>query len=119
MTERRRHAGDHGPSPARTGVELEAPLAPADAGDRIRVAIRAGDILLATEQPRGLSARNIVGGTIRALSREGATVRLQVDVGVPIEVHVTPTASASLDLGPDKAVWLVIKTHSCHPLSAV
>jgi molybdate transport system ATP-binding protein len=102
-----------------TEVEFEAPLTTAAAGDRLRLAIRAGDILVATELPRGLSARNVIAGTIRSVSREGAIVRLQVDTGVPVEVHVTPSAAATLHLAPSRDVWLVVKTHSCHPVSAV
>jgi molybdate transport system ATP-binding protein len=100
-------------------VEFETPLTTFAAGERIRLAIRAGDILVATEPPRAVSARNVIAGTVRAIERLGATVRLQVDVGVTIEAHVTPSASAALDLGPGREVWLVIKTHSCHPVSAV
>ena len=100
-------------------IELETPLASFEPGARIRVAIRAGDILVATEPPRALSARNVIPGTIRTVSREGAIVRLEVAIGVRVEVHVTPTAVASLDLRPDRNVWLVVKTHSCHPVSAV
>src|SRR5205807_9917461 len=36
--------------------EIEVPLAHASPGDRGQIAIRAGDILLASERPRGLSA---------------------------------------------------------------
>ena len=102
-----------------TATDLETPLTSFDAGDRIRVAIRAGDILIATQRPHGLSARNVVPATICGLARQGATVRLEASIGVPVEVHVTPTASADLDLRPHGNVWLVIKTHSCHPVSAV
>jgi molybdate transport system ATP-binding protein len=105
---------------AGTDVELETPLASAAAGARVRIAVRAGDILVAAERPRGLSARNIIAGRIAALTRQGPTVRLHVDVGgVPIEAHVTPASSELLGLHPSTDVWLVIKTHSCHPVSAV
>ncbi|HJZ74589.1 MAG TPA: molybdenum ABC transporter ATP-binding protein [Vicinamibacterales bacterium] len=102
-----------------TATDLETPLTSFEAGDRIRVAIRAGDILIATAPPRGLSARNVLPGTIVGLARQSATVRVEVSIGAPVEVHVTPTASADLDLRPGCQVWLVIKTHSCHPVSAV
>jgi molybdate transport system ATP-binding protein len=104
---------------AGAAIDLETPLMSFAPGDRIRVAIRAGDILVATERPRGLSARNVVAGTIGTLSRQGAVVRLEVGIGVPIEVHVTPTATTTLDLRTGREVWLVIKTHSCHPVAAV
>ncbi len=44
--------------------EIEVPLGYAAAGDRVHVAIRAGDILLATSQPHDLSARNVIEGKI-------------------------------------------------------
>jgi molybdate transport system ATP-binding protein len=102
-----------------TAVDLETPLAADQEGDAVRIAIRAGDILIATERPRGLSARNVVPGTIASLSREGAIVRVHVNVGVLIEAHVTPIASEELGLAPGCKVWLVVKTHSCRPVSAV
>ena len=104
---------------AGTAVDLETPLADAGIGHPVRVAIRAGDILVATERPRGLSARNIVPGTIATLSRESGVVRAEISIGVPIEVHLTPTSSAELQLRPGREVWLVVKTHSCRPVAAI
>jgi molybdate transport system ATP-binding protein len=104
---------------AGTSVDLETPLANVETGQPVRVAIRAGDILIATERPRGLSARNIVPGTVATLSRQGALMRTAINIGVPIEVHITPTSSDELGLHPGRAVWLVVKTHSCRPVSAV
>jgi molybdate transport system ATP-binding protein len=119
VVDRRPDAGVMVTRLAGTAVDLETPLADIEVGRPVRVAIRAGDILLATERPHGLSARNIVPGTIATLTRRGATVRAAVDIGVPIEVHITPMSSEALDLQPGREVWLVIKTHSCRPLSAV
>jgi len=62
--------------------EIEVPLGHAAPGDRVRIAIRAGDILLATESPRALSARNVLEGQITALERRGALVSARVDCGV-------------------------------------
>ena len=104
---------------AGTGVELEIPLTDIALGGGVRVAIRAGDILIATEHPRGLSARNVLPGTIASLARQASVVRAQVNIGVPIEVHVTPDASGTLDLRAGREVWLVVKTHSCRPVSAI
>ena len=80
---------------------------------------RAGDILLATDRPQGLSARNIIKGTLAGLCQEGAFVKATVAIGVPIEVHLTPLSRDELRLQTGQALWLVIKTHSCHPVSAV
>jgi molybdate transport system ATP-binding protein len=119
VTSRQPEAGVMVTRVAGTHVDLETPIAPVEAGDPIRVAVRAGDILLATERPRGLSARNLLPGTVASLTREGAFVRADVDVGVPIEVHITPTAADTLGLHAGHAVWIVIKTHSCHPVSTI
>jgi molybdate transport system ATP-binding protein len=94
--------------------EIEVPLAHAAPGDRVRVAIRAGDILLATEPPRALSARNVLDGKIVSLERRGSLVVARVDCGVVFTVHVTPGAERTLELAAEKKVWLVLKTHSCH-----
>jgi len=98
---------------AAKGVEFEVPLAAVMEGASIRVAIRAGDILIATEPPHGLSARNILPGTIVDVAPEGSHIRVRVDVGLMLDVHVTPTARTTLDLRAGRQVWLVIKTHSC------
>jgi molybdate transport system ATP-binding protein len=97
-----------------TACEIEVPLGFAAAGDRVRVAVRAGDILLATEQPRGLSARNVIEGRIASLEPRGTMAIARVDCGVPFSVHVTPGAVRALELTDGHRVWLVLKTHSCH-----
>ncbi len=95
------------------GVELEVPLARGDVGAPLRIAIRAGDILVATEPPRGLSARNVLSGRLTTLTRDGTTIVAGVDAGVPLAAHLTPTAADSLGLRAGQTVWLIIKTYSC------
>ncbi len=82
----------------RAATELEVPLSHVQPGLIVRVAIRAGDILLATEEPRGLSARNILPGVIESLAQEGATVIAVVQAGGRFEVHLTPSACEALRL---------------------
>jgi len=94
-------------------AELELPLGYAAVGDRVRVAIRAGDILLATQKPVGLSARNVLEGTVDSIETRGSTVVCRVRAGAMFVVHVTPGALRSLEIAVGKRVWLVIKTHSC------
>ena len=97
---------------AGSDTDIEVPSFAASPGSFIRLAIRAGDILVATEPPRGLSARNVLRGTVQSLRREGTTVRATVTAGYAFEVHLTPGAVQSLSLAPGVGVWLVIKTHS-------
>jgi molybdate transport system ATP-binding protein len=98
-------------------AELEVPIGIADAGASVRLAIRAGDILLAAEEPHGLSARNALHGTLRSLTDQGTTVAAHVDAGAPFVVHITHGAVDSLRLAPGMPIWLVIKTHSCRIVS--
>jgi molybdate transport system ATP-binding protein len=98
-------------------VELETPLVRAEVGSRLRVGVRAGDLLLATESPRGLSARNLLPGTIRRLVQKDVIVSALVDCGgTEFEVHLTLAARDALQLESGKSAWVVVKTHSCHLL---
>jgi len=100
--------------PSTVPVTLETPLVRAESGDSLRVGIRAGDILLATSAPSGLSARNILVGRLVSLEQRDVIVMARIDCGVEMEVHLTLAARDSLQLVPGRDVWLVIKTHSCH-----
>jgi molybdate transport system ATP-binding protein len=95
-------------------VELETPLVRADVGSALRIGIGAGDILLASMQPSGLSARNIIPGRVVSLAQRDVIVVAKVNCGVEMEVHLTLAARDSLQLQPGREVWLVVKTHSCH-----
>jgi molybdate transport system ATP-binding protein len=103
---------------ADSNVELETPLVRADTGSQILVGIRAGDILLATVQPTGLSARNIIPGRLLSLAQRDVIVAARVNCGVEMEVHLTLAARDSLQLQPGREVWLIVKTHSCHLMAA-
>ncbi len=98
---------------------LEVPLISTSPGAAVRIAIRAGDVMIAVEPPRGLSARNALPGRIRAIRRQGVTVILDIDAGVEFEVHVTPSALNELALTAGGRIWLVIKTYSCNLVQPV
>jgi molybdate transport system ATP-binding protein len=93
---------------------LETPLIRAQAGSRLRVGIRAGDILLAIAKPVGLSARNVIAGRLISLERHDMIVSARVDCGVEMDIHLTLAARDALDLTEGREVWVVIKTYSCH-----
>jgi molybdate transport system ATP-binding protein len=97
--------------------EIEVPLGYAAPNDRVKIAIRAGDILLATQYPSGLSARNILEGKIVSLEPRSGVIVARVQAGVAFTVHITPGAARALELTAGKPVWIVLKTHSCHLLS--
>src|SRR5208282_685852 len=93
-----------------TTTQLEVPLGHAEAGSRLKVAIRAGDIIVASEQPQHLSARNSFPGRVQSIRREGVRVVVMVEAGATFEVHLTPAAIDDLGLEIGKTAWLVIKT---------
>jgi molybdate transport system ATP-binding protein len=99
---------------AASQVELETPLVRAEVGSTLRIGIRAGDILLATQRPEGLSARNVLPGRVVSLAQRDVIVAARVNCGVEMEVQLTLAARDALHLNPGREVWLVVKTHSCH-----
>ena len=92
---------------------LDVPLTATPSDERVTVAIRAGDILVANVAPVGISARNILDGRIDHLQRQGPTVVTRVDAGLLFVVHLTPASVDDLKLRPGSRVWLIIKTYSC------
>src|SRR5438105_231839 len=69
-------------------VELETPLVRAEVGSKLRVGISAGDVLLATTVPVGLSARNILPGQLLSLWQLDMIVGARVHGGVGLSVRL-------------------------------
>ena len=103
---------------AGTALLLESPLANKAAGEAACLALRAGDILVATSRPSGISARNLLSGRIRVIEDRAGMVELRVRCAAgdgpetEFRVHITRGALQNLDLETGQAVWLIIKTHS-------
>lgn len=82
-------------------------------GAAVTVAIPAEDVLVSVEPVHGLSARNVYAARIASLERTGVDVTLRCGLdGTTLLARVTPAAVADLGLGPGKAVWLAVKSHS-------
>ncbi|MGH9567501.1 MAG: ATP-binding cassette domain-containing protein, partial [Candidatus Angelobacter sp.] len=99
---------------AQTNVDIETPPVHAEPGAKLRLGISAGDILLATARPSGISAQNILPGKLIALTQQDVILTATVDIGIRMAVHLTLAARDSLGLRPGSDVWLIVKTHSCH-----
>ena len=85
-------------------------------GTRLRVRIPARDVLVATERPRGLSARNILPGRVATLTPSGAEVSVEIDCnGALIAARVTAAAIRELGLAPGRPVHVVIKSAAFDP----
>jgi molybdate transport system ATP-binding protein len=101
---------------AATDCRLEIPLDDCAPGEEIAVSVPSGDILLAAEEPRGLSARNVLAGRVAELRPRGGDVLVVVNCGrggVPLVAALTRAAVDDLRVGAGREVWLVIKAHAC------
>ena len=83
-------------------------------GDMVTASIRAGDVILTTDPPSRMSARNVIPAAIEeihTLSR-GGRVLVYCDVGERLMVEITRGALEELALRPGMAVHLIIKANS-------
>ena len=75
--------------------------------------LRADQVLLATEPPHALSARNVLAGRIismRTESEQDMLIEVSAAVGSLLS-RITPQAAAELELAPGRPVWAVAKAH--------
>lgn len=100
------------------GTVLVVPHHPGAPGDSVTVRVRADDILLAKEAPGGLSARNVLEGTVdRVLPRE-SDAEVLVRTGETVWIaSVVRSAVTALGLEAGARVYLIIKARSCHVVS--
>lgn len=92
--------------------EIRVPGTELPVGARVRVRIRARDVMIATERPQGLSALNILPGRIDGIVEVNAA---QVDVrldchGDKLVSRITRQSFEALQLGVGREVFAVIKT---------
>ncbi len=101
------------------GPTLIVPTLMRAVGTPLVVRVRADDILLARSQVEGLSARNIVEGTVDQIVRHGDEAEVLVRTGSATwVVSVVPTAVTELGLNPGVEVFMIIKARGCHILDA-
>ena len=97
-------------------VELVTLRSEAQPGEALLAGIPAHDIMLATQRPEGLSARNILPARITQLRSVGhvglATAELSPNLP-PLTVEVTEKSFVELGLRIGSEVFLVIKATSC------
>ena len=111
--------GDGAPGRVRVGSsEVVTPPTGQSVGAPVIVALGAEEIILATEEPTGLSARNVVSGSITELEPVADGIYATVDVGVPIMVALTQGAVVALGLKRGQDAYLVFKSSSIKLLEA-
>ena len=90
-------------------------------GAHVRAAVLARDVLLASEPPRGLSARNVLEGVVEALAAPRSDgvilVRVRLRGGPVLLSAVTRDAVQALALRPGGRVFAVVKSVAIEGLS--
>lgn len=99
-------------------IEIVTPPMDRPSGAPVIVALGAEEIILATEKPSGLSARNVIIGSITDLDPVSNGVYASVDIGVPMFVELTQGAVDALSLERGQDAYLVFKTSSIKLLDA-
>ena len=81
-------------------------------GSAVRVRIRARDVIVATERPRGISALNILPGRIAGISSDnGPFADIAIDCnGETVSARITRQSAGMLGLAPGLPVFAVIKS---------
>jgi molybdate transport system ATP-binding protein len=94
------------------GGELLTVSRPGPPGTRLRVRVRARDVALAVEEPRGLSTRNILDVTLQEIAggSEAGEVFLRLAAGpTSLLARVSRDAVARLSLRPGMRAWALVK----------
>jgi molybdate transport system ATP-binding protein len=103
------------------GGRLVVPLLDRPIGERLRVRVRARDVMIAVAEPHGVSANTILRGTITEIRADpGAYADVQLACGVDkLVARITRRSVERLGLRPGRPVFAVIKavTVDRHTLS--
>ena len=106
-----------------SGHEVTVPRGTVSKDEKVVLGVRADDILVAMEPPRGLSARNLLPGRIASVGQAKGSVALGVDLlggGRPLQlqVHVTEDAATDLHLTVGAEVTVILKSRSLEILTS-
>lgn len=98
----------------RRDLGARVPAAAVAGGAAEGVWVRADSVLLASELPRGISARNVWEGRVDSIIQEdarGVLVSLASEAGYILS-RITPEALADLQLEQGRQAWAVVKAHA-------
>ena len=98
------------------GVELITLASPVPLGAELLVGLPSSEIVLATERPEGLSARNVLPARVEAIrASEGwGLVEVSLAPGLPsLSVEVVETTPAALGISAGSDLFVVVKATSC------
>ena len=92
------------------GGELLVPRLKRNEGARVRVRVRAEEIMLAREEPKAISANNVLPATVTAIGG-GAQAEVQLAIGkVHLVARITHASTVRLGLQPGTSVFAIVKS---------
>jgi molybdate transport system ATP-binding protein len=95
------------------GGVIRVPAQVLAANQEIRLQLLARDIILAVQEPAGLSVRNQLRGTVTGLSEDPGGTLVELDTGgTRVLSRITTAAARELALRPGLPVWILIKAVS-------
>ena len=114
-------AGEAGQATLETwrGLRLVLPVGLAE-GQRVSVGLRAEDVLLATDPPGRVSARNVLESVVATCESDAADAFVHLDVGPGPErlvAKITPAAARKLSLQAGARVHALIKAQAIRRLA--
>jgi molybdate transport system ATP-binding protein len=98
-----------------SGLRLELPVR-LDPGERVRIGLRAEDIVLATDRPGRISARNVFEARVVACEEAGGDVFVTLDAGERFVAKVTRRAVVDLGLAEGVTVFAIVKAQALRHL---
>ena len=80
-------------------------------GTRLRLRVRAEEIMLALEEPRGISANNVLAAEVAAIAESGPQADIQLRCGaIRLVARITVASARRLALAPGKPVYAIVKS---------
>ena len=101
-------------------AKLVTPKLTLDIGDPINVSIKAADIIVSKYLPSGISARNVLKGTVSRTNNSTNFAFLDCDIG-GVSLMAALTSHSLVELGIENGddIFLILKATSITPMESL
>jgi len=97
------------------GLRLALP-ASLEAPALVRIGLRAEDVLLSSDPPGRVSARNVLATRVVACDDRDGDVYVTLDAGEKLVAKITTAAAAQLEIAPGSEVFAIVKAQALRRL---
>jgi molybdate transport system ATP-binding protein len=85
-------------------------------GQHVRLQLLARELILAVEEPRGLSVRNQLRGRVVSVTKDHGAMLAEVDIGgATLLARISAAAVHELGIAPGRELWVLVKAVSFSP----